>query len=93
MGGFQHPWDWPVSEENYWVTDEEWDFTDWMPGEPNDLIQDEHLLDIHGEMIPKWNDNYWKDQAAFVIEYDVEFSTGFSDGFDYGDCLIWASEI
>lgn len=71
LGGFQDPPDDPDPLANWhWVTGEDWQYTNWWPGEPNDGGGGEFYLDysIFG---PGWNDEsdrFWV--SGFVVEYD-----------------------
>jgi len=72
LGGYQDPPDHSVGDQNwYWITGEPWEYTNWAPGEPNDLGGPEFYLNIHGWNIPQWNDVSDDLLEAFVVEYDA----------------------
>jgi hypothetical protein len=80
LGGFQaDPTDAP-GEGWEWVTGEEWNFTNWAKGEPNDATEAESHLAMYvpnpdlGEF--GWSDQvgaptHWFGISGFLVEYDV----------------------
>ena len=55
-----------------WVTGEEWLYTNWNPGEPNDWSDDEQHLHLFDD--GTWNDNNgltgnFLDEPGFIVEY------------------------
>ena len=83
IGGFQYPPTPSVAENWQWTTGEDWDFTNWYPGSPDDSNGDQdklHFLGLGNQRTSKWNDlaNYDIATAipvAYVIEYVPEPST------------------
>lgn len=78
LGGFQTP-DTPETDfaaDWHWVTEETWSYSNWAPGEPNNLAGIEHFLEFrHGEG-DLWNDHAmygsgYGDIAGYVVEYPV----------------------
>ncbi len=61
-----------------WVTGEEWSYTNWGIGEPNDITGEQYLhFDNLGELAepsPRWND-YRDDDVfpvhSFIVEYPI----------------------
>lgn len=69
IGAFQAPQTAETAENWQWITGEEWEFTNWSIGEPNDFkdVDERHLM--------LWcYSGMWNDQAAslrgFVVEYE-----------------------
>jgi hypothetical protein len=91
LGGFQDPWDEPDPSANWhWVTGEEWSYTNWYPGEPNDIGDPEFYLAFsvfgHG-----WNDEsdadvFW--ESGFVVEYEEPLVPVGACCFPSGSCLV-----
>lgn len=46
-------------------------YTDWNPGEPNNLAGRENCIEMRRNMGFKWNDGYCYDKKYFVCEKDV----------------------
>lgn len=71
LGAYQTP---PSSDPDanwYWVTDEDWDWTNWDEGEPNDYDEPYAELYLNFQL---WGDGAWNDHhgltgKAFVVEY------------------------
>ncbi|MCI0362756.1 MAG: hypothetical protein L0Y44_12670 [Phycisphaerales bacterium] len=79
LGGFQaDPTDAP-DEGWSWVTGEEWSFTNWGKGEPNDAFKPESHLAMYvpgAELGKGWGDYpgaafSWFGISGFLVEYDV----------------------
>jgi hypothetical protein len=71
LGGFQDPANEPIRLKNWnWVTGEPWVYSNWAHGEPNDLDRPESYLEIHGVLVPGWNDLGDVLRSRFVVEYD-----------------------
>ena len=82
LGGFQAN---PASapDEGWaWVTGEEWNFTNWAEGEPNDSFEPESHLAMYvpnpdlGKASSGWSDQvgtsfHWFGISGFLVEYDV----------------------
>lgn len=73
LGGYQYDRQEPPNEAWRWVTDEEWDYENWHPGEPNDLDPgggDEYLLEIYSG---RWNDlgGPQTHSRYFIVEFPV----------------------
>ena len=78
LGGFQ-PDGAPEPDGGWqWVTGEEWSYTNWGIGEPNDITGEQYLhFDNLGELAepsPRWND-YRNDGVfpvhSFIVEYPI----------------------
>ncbi len=67
IGGHQPDPDAPPDEGWEWITGEEWSYTNWHPGEPNDN-GDEYVLEIYET--GTWNDDQ-QNQEGFIVEYPV----------------------
>lgn len=71
LGGYQP---YPNVDESVWawVTGEEWDYTNWAPGEPNNAVgQTQHWLHYWPE-VGLWDDMENRAvMSGFVIEYEV----------------------
>jgi stress response protein SCP2 len=71
-----------------WVTGENWDYTNWSSGEPNDSNDNEDYLQYHPSSSPvaTWNDaSNTLSSGGYVIEWENEYIT--LDGIDdYVDC-------
>lgn len=70
FGGFQPPGSPEPAGGWEWVTGEAFSYTNWRPGEPNDLGGVEDFLQFHGSTIGTWNDN---DGSLGMSGYVVEF--------------------
>lgn len=71
LGGYQNSPESPPDENWHWVTDEDWEFTNWDDGEPNDYDEEYAELFLNFQL---WGDGYWNDhhslnRKAFVVEY------------------------
>ncbi len=87
LGGFQ-PNDTPVPDPDpaagwIWVTGESWDFTNWLPGEPNDFPGSNFKEDA----LQLWNrTGNWNDLPAesklpgFVVEFNSDPNDSDHDG-------------
>ena len=74
IGGLQAGDDWR------WVTGEEFAFTAWEDGEPNDLGGDEDFIryfTLRGEPSSRWNDA-WNEARFRTNSYVVEYGTDLS---------------
>jgi hypothetical protein len=71
-GGFQEPGE-PVADANWkWVTGEDWDYTNWAEGEPNDgpgIPGSEQYL-IGWSAGAAWNDGGPSYEPGYVVEYE-----------------------
>ncbi len=60
LGGYQFPIDTLERNKNWvWVTNEKWDYANWMAGEPNDYFgrgSEQHLGLLHSPTNSTWND-------------------------------------
>ncbi len=78
LGGFQPPGS-PEPAGNWqWVTGETWQYTNWAPGEPNNLTSN----DPNGEnslMLGRWSQypNQWNDLDHHTINYAVDYASGY----------------
>ena len=79
LGGYQDPWDHPNAAENWhWVTDEPWDYTDWVSGDPNDHSEPEWVLtgQSYGfrwgwQDVWQWEEEPYEGFHDYVVEYDA----------------------
>ena len=77
LGGYQDTSSPDFSEPDggwQWVTGEEWSYTNWSPGEPNDCCPvGENYLSLHhvasGSNAYSWNDNVSLSHVPLLIEY------------------------
>jgi hypothetical protein len=53
-----------------WVTGEPWSYTNWAPGEPNNLSGIEKYLEYFAGG-PRWNDISGAETRTYVVEYDT----------------------
>ncbi len=76
IGGYQMPGYAEPAQGWAWITGEPFVYTNWHPGEPNDLY-DEDYLQIYGGNPPgvgHWNDEFGNeviDKYGYVVEYAV----------------------
>jgi flagellin-like hook-associated protein FlgL len=73
LGGFQLPSSSEPSGGWGWVTGEQWLFTKWNPGEPNDNVDDSDYLSIWhlgNPVDPTWNDDPGLDYTKYILEKD-----------------------
>jgi C1A family cysteine protease len=73
-GGWNRAWLGATDEQTEgiweWVTGEPWGFTNWAPGEPNNL-DNENYLEMYGWAEGRWNDVYNSGEHDFTIcEWD-----------------------
>ena len=65
-----------------WITDEEFNYSKWAPGEPNNLSQKENFIELYNmynsnnALLGSWND---------VTEVSGMFNRGFICEWDYAD--------
>ena len=75
MGGYQDTGADDYSEPNggwRWVTDEEWDYTNWQAGEPNNSGNGENNLATAKAVVGD-GDLYWNDRVNTTAQYLVEY--------------------
>jgi hypothetical protein len=73
LGGFQDTSSPSYSEPGgawTWVTGEDWNFTQWNPGEPNDFGGNEHHLAYDNNANWNYAPDTWAFSAGFVVEYE-----------------------
>jgi len=68
IGGFQHPATSEPAENWNWVTGEEWGYTNWSLGEPNDFNDRDEIYLMMWVYSGKWNDQV-SAQRGYVVEY------------------------
>lgn len=68
-----------LSGDFQWITDEDFSYTSWGPGEPNNETGDEMYLDMYEkDDIWYWNDvpnnisQYYSGKMGYVIEWEIE---------------------
>jgi len=71
LGAYQNSFQSPPDENWHWVTNEDWDFTNWDDGEPNDYDEQYAELFLNFQL---WGDGTWNDHhglipKAFVVEF------------------------
>ncbi len=72
LGGYQNSDQSEPAENWHWVTDEEWTWTSWAPGEPNDYDQTYAEMYLNYQL---WGDAGWNDHHSLVSKaYLVEYS-------------------
>jgi hypothetical protein len=60
----------PPADDWHWATGEEWSYTNWRSGEPNDYLgQNECCLELSG-YDKTWNDVIATQQKGWLVEYD-----------------------
>ena len=78
LGGYQENKDSEPAGGWRWVTDEDWDYTNWSGGGPNNLYGVEDWLHFHGISYPyQWNDTgfYLDPVKSYIVEYVPEPAT------------------
>ncbi len=76
LGGFQEPGTGEPNDEWEWVTGEEWDYTNWAGGEPNNSSwgNEDALAFAFFANVGEWNDapaGFLYQNGGFVVEYSV----------------------
>jgi hypothetical protein len=71
LGGFQTSNDDEPAGNWAWVTGEEWSYTNWRSGEPNDKYSYEDYLQFYGGAGGTWNDFLNDAVRDYVVEYPV----------------------
>ena len=93
IGGFQPDGSSEPGGNWQWVTGEQWSFTDWAAGEPDDSGSngpgDQQCLEIVSRPVPgseyRWEDEAGSESCPFVIEWSADCN---GDGVvDYGQIL------
>lgn len=71
LGGYQNSYQSPPGENWHWVTNEDWDYTNWDEGEPNDYDEQYAELFLNFQLWGDgaWNDHHGLNHKAFVVEY------------------------
>lgn len=72
-----------VEEGNFqWITGEEWDYTNWNTGEPNnDGNEDYAVIFSRTSTLGKWNDSpSQRSMTGFIYEYELKECRVFCDG-------------
>ncbi len=64
-----------------WITGEAWDYTNWAPGEPNNVGGVEHYLSFFYAYSSQWNDLRDHVNASFICEWDDLVYDGAISGF------------
>ena len=81
IGGYQDPVNSGPSENWHWVTGEEWNFTNWAGGEPNDGPYSPGLTeDVLQIYLTEWRNSYWNDlpqhpdwkEGGYFVEYSID---------------------
>lgn len=77
LGGFQFDKANEPSGNWRWVTDEPFDFTNWLVGEPNDEANTEDYLGFATPVNNPFRDSTWNDVTnnTFTVSYVVEYNT------------------
>jgi len=78
LGGYQENKDSEPAGGWRWVTDEDWGYTNWSPGQPDNMANVEDWLHFHGTQYPyQWNDvGYYLDLPhSYIVEYVPEPAT------------------
>jgi len=63
LGGFKDP----VSDQWKWVTNENWEYSDWAPGQPDNYLGKENVLKIYKGRFYDANKEH---SLRFIIEWD-----------------------
>jgi len=71
----------------YWVTDEEWDYTNWQDGEPNNssnVVGNEYCVALWPDQWNDLNSENIYEQYGFICEWDglLDDGQGVPDGLD-----------
>ncbi|MBQ7220800.1 MAG: hypothetical protein IJS28_07465 [Synergistaceae bacterium] len=56
-----------------WITGEDWSYTNWNVGQPDNAGQNEHYLNINFGSAGKWNDWTPTKTLHFICEWDYDF--------------------
>lgn len=77
LGGFQFNKDSEPGGSWRWVTDEPFDYTNWLAGEPNNEANTEDYLDFATPVHNPFRDSTWNDitNNTFTVSYVVEYNS------------------
>jgi len=68
-----------------WVTGETWDYTSWVPGEPNNGLAGEDFAEFWTN--GNWNDYGGTHGGGYIVEYDIPLPTFDVNGDGYADIV------
>jgi len=85
LGGFQVPWARSVDRGWRWITGEQWSFTNWTGGEPNDSpgegVEDGEENFLHFDTnTGRWNDIRREFVGPYIIEYEAKVDQASAPG-------------
>jgi beta-lactamase regulating signal transducer with metallopeptidase domain len=70
LGGYQASREFEPNGGWTWITNEPWSYTDWMPGEPNNIGNEEHHLIYIATNSETWSDEEIYALRSSIIEFE-----------------------